>query len=92
MNRSGFTLIEVVIAVTLLSVGLLALAGTSGLIIRRLAESRGSANAVTLAKSRSESSFAQQCTAFAVDIRQRVEYSTPRGARAHEFLTSVLCE
>jgi prepilin-type N-terminal cleavage/methylation domain-containing protein len=91
-GRVGFTLIEVVIAVTLLSVGVLALAGSSGLIARRLAESKQSAGAVFTGKSRSESAFAQQCGAVSVDVRQRVEYATPRGIRAHDFLTAVLCE
>jgi prepilin-type N-terminal cleavage/methylation domain-containing protein len=91
-SRAAFTLIEVVIAVVLLSVGLLALAGSSGVIVRQLAESSRSASAVLTGKSRSESAFAQRCDAIAFDVRQRVEYATQRGKRAHDFLTAVLCQ
>ena len=61
--RNGVTLIEVVIAIVLLSVGALALEGSSALLIRRLAESKRASSASALARSRSESSFARGCGA-----------------------------
>jgi prepilin-type N-terminal cleavage/methylation domain-containing protein len=65
INRDGMTLIEIVIAIVLLSVGALALAGSSALMVRRLAESsRGTAAAAVAAK-HIESSFAKPCSAIA---------------------------
>lgn len=62
-SRRGLTLIEVVIAILLLSVGALALEGSSALMIRRLAESRRAATAQNIARARSESSIAKNCSA-----------------------------
>lgn len=62
--RRGLTLIEVVIAILLLSVGALALEGSSALMIRRLAESKRAATAQNVARTRSESSLSTECGAL----------------------------
>lgn len=63
-SRPGLTLIEVVIAIVLLSVGALALEGSSALMIRRLAESKRAATSQNIARARSESSIARDCSAL----------------------------
>lgn len=62
--RRGLTLIEIVVAILILSVGALALAGSSALMVRRMAESARGAAAASVARSRLESSFATPCTAL----------------------------
>lgn len=62
--RRGLTLIEIVVAILILSVGALALAGSSAVMVRRMAESARGAAAASVARSRLESSFATQCTAL----------------------------
>ena len=63
-NRAGLTVIEIVIAILILSVGGLALAGSSALMIRRLAESARGTTAAAVAARRLESSFATSCGAL----------------------------
>ncbi len=60
-ERRGVTLIEVVIAIVILSVGAIALAGSAAITLRRMSDvSRGSA-AASVARSRAETSFSQPC-------------------------------
>jgi prepilin-type N-terminal cleavage/methylation domain-containing protein len=63
--RGGFTLIEVVIAIVLLAVGALALAGTAAVTARRMAESARRGSAVSMARSRAETSMASPCASLA---------------------------
>lgn len=51
-NRSGFTLVELLVAVVILAVGLLALAGSTGIITRTLHGSRIATQAVQQAGQR----------------------------------------
>ena len=60
-SRTGLTLIEIVVAILVLSVGALAFAGSSAVMVRRLAESARGAAAASAARSRLESSFARAC-------------------------------
>lgn len=62
--RRGLTLIEIVVAILILSVGALALAGTSAVMVRRMAESARNAAAASVGRSRLESSFAAPCPAI----------------------------
>lgn len=64
-SRAGFTLVEVVVAILLLSVGGLALAGSAAVMARRMAETARSEAAVSVGRSRAEISFATPCGALA---------------------------
>jgi len=60
-ERRGVTLIELTVALLLLSVGALALAGSAAITLRRMSDgSRGSA-AASVARSRAETAFSQPC-------------------------------
>ena len=63
-TRRGLTLIEIVVAILILSVGALALAGTSAVMVRRMAESARGGAAASVGRSRLESSFATPCPAL----------------------------
>jgi prepilin-type N-terminal cleavage/methylation domain-containing protein len=63
-TRTGLTLIEVVIAILILSVGALALAGSSAVMVRRLSDSARTAAGVSVGRSRIESSVAAPCSAL----------------------------
>jgi prepilin-type N-terminal cleavage/methylation domain-containing protein len=62
-SLTGFTLVEVVVAILVLAVGVLALAGTTAVTVRRMSQSGRLAAAASVARSRAESSFSQSCTA-----------------------------
>jgi prepilin-type N-terminal cleavage/methylation domain-containing protein len=60
----GVTLIEVVVAIVLLGVGALALAGSAGIMLRRMSDSSRGAAAASIAISRAETSFSKSCAAL----------------------------
>lgn len=60
--RAGFTLIEVIIAVVVLTVGALALAASSALTARRMSENGRRLTASAIARNRAESAHAYSCT------------------------------
>src|SRR5215213_8241566 len=62
-SRAGFTLIEVLIAVLLLDIGLLALAGACAVLIRHTALARSRATALQLATNRLETLASGECMA-----------------------------
>jgi prepilin-type N-terminal cleavage/methylation domain-containing protein len=53
-GRAGFTLIEVLVAVTLLSVGVVALAGSAGMVTRMIGRGKMGTRAAQLASQRFE--------------------------------------
>ena len=59
--RHGFTLIEVIVAMVILATGVLALAGSAALTVRRMAEATRRTTAVSMARTRAESSLALPC-------------------------------
>lgn len=59
--RHGFTLIEVIVAIVILAAGALALAGSAAVTARRMAEAARRTAAVSMARSRAESSLAFPC-------------------------------
>lgn len=63
--RDGFTLVEVLIAVVLIDVGLLALAAGSAVLIRQTAEMRARNGAVRAAANRLQRLGATSCVATA---------------------------
>ena len=62
--RRGVTLIELLIAMSILTVGLLAVAGVSGSIARSLGESRNETLAATAAMARLELIAGTQCSSL----------------------------
>jgi prepilin-type N-terminal cleavage/methylation domain-containing protein len=67
MNRgssAGFTLVEVVVAILVLTVGALALAGSAAVTVRRMSEGARRSAAASVARVRAESSFATSCLAL----------------------------
>lgn len=60
--RRGVTLVELIVAMTILSIGLLAIVGTSASIARGLGEARGDNLAAVAAQSRFELIAGSQCT------------------------------
>lgn len=63
--RSGFTLIEVIVAIVILATGALALAGSAAVTVRRMAEAARRTAAVSMARSRAEISLALPCGSLA---------------------------
>ena len=64
--RRGVTLIELLVAMSIMSVGLMAIAGVSGSITRSLGESRNETLAATAAMARFELVAGTQCTALSL--------------------------
>jgi prepilin-type N-terminal cleavage/methylation domain-containing protein len=65
--RRGVTLIELLIAMTILSVGLMSIAGVSGSITRSLGESRNETLAATAAMARFEWIAGTQCSSITLN-------------------------
>jgi len=63
-SRRGVTLVELIVAMSILSVGLLAVAGVSASIARSLGESRGETLAATAAMARFELIAGMQCSSL----------------------------
>lgn len=63
-SRGGFTLIELMVSVVLLSVGVLALASTSGLVMRMMGGASQQVRAATIATSRFETLRSLQCSSI----------------------------
>jgi prepilin-type N-terminal cleavage/methylation domain-containing protein len=72
-NRSGVTLVELIVAMTILSVGLLAIVGTSGAIARGLGEARGDNMAAIVAQSRFAEIAGTSCTGMTLGQTKTVE-------------------
>jgi type IV pilus modification protein PilV len=64
-NQNGFTIIEVIIAILLLSVGLLGLASTAGTVTRMIGQGQRYTEASSLASERFEIIRAQECDSMA---------------------------
>jgi prepilin-type N-terminal cleavage/methylation domain-containing protein len=63
-NRSGFTIVEIVVAIVILSVGLLGLVTTAALVSRMIAQGQRYSMATTLANRRFEMLAAKHCNAL----------------------------
>jgi Tfp pilus assembly protein PilV len=63
LRRAGFTLVEVLIAVVLIDVGLLALVAGSAVLVRRAAEVRTRSSALRAAGNRIQALSAAHCSA-----------------------------
>src|ERR1700694_2266503 len=63
-ERTGVTLVEIVVAIVALAVGALALAGSAAITLRRMSDSSRGAAAASVARSHSETAFSQSCAAL----------------------------
>ena len=92
-SRSGFTIVEVVVAIMIFTVGLLAMAGTASLIMMTVAGSRTRSVAATVAESRFEQLRAQTCAAHiggaAITRGLRETWSVKPLARADDVTVVV---
>ena len=61
--RKGLTLVEVIVAMLVFTVGALGLAAGSAVVARQIASTTLRANAMTIARSRAERASAQGCSA-----------------------------
>lgn len=78
----GFTLIEVVVAIVILAVGALALAGSAAVTVRRMSEAARRSSGVTMARSRAEAAMASTCGSIASGSE------TARGVRS-DWVVSI---
>ena len=92
-QRTGFTLIEVLVAILVLAVGVLALAGTTAVTVRRMSQSGHLAAAASVARGRAESSLAESCTAVTSGSERvfslRSEWSASPGPVSTDLAQSV---
>ena len=65
--RRGVTLVELLVAMTILTIGLLSIVGISGAVARGLGESRAQSLAANAAQSRFERIAATTCDSIALD-------------------------
>jgi type IV pilus assembly protein PilV len=63
--RDGFTLAEIIVAIVILTIGLLAMASTSGAVARQMTGARRQTVAATIAQSRFDSLTSVRCAALA---------------------------
>ncbi len=92
-HGTGFTLIEVVVAILLLAVGVLALAATTAVTVTRMSESGHLATAASVARGRAESSFAESCSAITSGAERlfdlRSDWSASPGPVSTDLTQSV---
>jgi len=62
--QRALTLVEIVVAILIFSVGALALAGTSALMARRISETARATVSTSVARNRLESSLSSPCSAL----------------------------
>lgn len=94
MKKSrGVTLIEVVVAIVILAVGALALAGSAAITLRRMSDSSRASAAAFLARSRAESSFSDSCGAMSAGNQRapgvRSEWSVTTGIASADLRQRV---
>lgn len=93
-NLRGVTLVEVVVAIVLLAVGGLALAGSAAITVRRMSDSSRGATAASVARARAETSFSESCAALS-DGNQRTsgvrsEWSVAGGSSSTDLRQRVI--
>ncbi len=92
-SRTGVTLIEVVVAILVLAVGALALAGSAVVTLRRMSDSARGTAAASVARSRAESSFSRPCAALGSGSQRllgvRSEWSIAGGAGSADIRQRV---
>ena|SRR5437867_13423438 len=84
--RRGVTLIELIVASTILMIGLLSIVGVSAMVSRSLGESRNQSLAATYAQSRFERLASQACSTFSLG---NVTQETMRGITERYVVTDA---
>jgi prepilin-type N-terminal cleavage/methylation domain-containing protein len=92
-SRAGVTLIEVVVAILVLAIGALALAGSATVMLRRMSDTARGTAAASVARSRAESSFSRSCAALSNGNEQTLgvqsEWSISGGAGSADIRQRV---
>lgn len=92
-SRGGYTIVEMVVAIMIFTIGLLAMAGTASLIMMTVAGSQTRSVASAVAEARFERLRAQTCTAHtsgtAVTRGLRETWSVKQVARADDVTVVV---
>ena len=92
-SRRGYTLVEMLVAIMLFTIGLLAMAGTASLVTMALAGSRTRSVAAAVAESRFDRLRAQTCSAHTsgtvVTRGVREDWSVRQLARADDVTVVV---
>ena len=94
-NRDGFTVIEVIIAIVILSIGLLGLTATAASVTRMVAQGQRYNRASALANERFERVRALRCTAMTAGSSTQGNYTiawtvtSVSGGRGREIGVSV---
>jgi prepilin-type N-terminal cleavage/methylation domain-containing protein len=84
--RRGVSLVELLVAMTLITIGLLAIVGVSGTVSRSLGESRTDNTAALTAQSRFEQLAGTACTSFTLNTPTEV---TIRGVTERYRITDA---
>ena len=91
-SRRGFSLIEVVLATLLFSVGALGVAATAAAISRQIRASKLRSEAALLARSRAEKTFSACVVGTGVaTLDQTLERRDAFGLHHDRFLSAVTC-
>ena len=86
-RRAGFTLVEVIAAIMLLAIGLLAIAGLGVVAAKTTRRGAGQTMAAAMAQSRFDSLASVPCAALAVGSTPTKGVSTVRGVRESWVVT-----
>ena len=86
-DRRGFTLVELIVAIMILVVGLLALAGTSALITRQMGTGARTTVAATVAQARLDFFASMDCTQLAIGGATTTGTSSGRGVTERWVVT-----
>ncbi len=93
-SHSGFTLVEVIIAVMILTVGLLGLASTAGVVTRMIGQGQRYSEVAWMASQRFETLRSQTCASMSSGSASEGQFSsdwtvTPLGTTANRITVNV---
>ena len=93
-NRHGFSLIEVVIATLVFSVGALALAAGAAAVAKQVSANTKRSDAAIIARTRAERAFSEGCgVGGGVEtLDQNLQRHTAFGSHDDRFISAVPCE
>ena len=86
-DRGGFTIIEVIVAILILSIGVLALAGTAAVVTKQMASGTRQTVASTIAQARFDSLASVQCANLAAGGATTTGTNTRRNGQVTETWT-----
>ena len=82
--RAGFTIIEVIVAILILTIGVLALAGTAAVVTRQMAWGNRQTVASTIAQARFDSLSSVRCSTLAANGATTTGTTTLRSGQVTE--------